>query len=273
MPNSGRTPDQFADCVDDVAERGGVAGSVGEKDQVGVLGEHLLGAGPAGQQGHPAAALAQLAHDVELDPGVDADDVRAVALEADRLGRGDGLGEVGTVHRGLGGDLFARFVLGRAGREDAAAHRAAIADVADDGAGVDAADPRHAAVGEPVEPAALRGGNVLAVLGIAHDDAAGVDAIGLHRRGGDAVVADQRVGEDDDLPRVRGIRHRLLVPGHPSVEDHLPGNRTPSGTSQPIEPSPVLEKEEAIRRTHSGAPFVVIGGIKRTGTGSLGYSQ
>ena len=55
--------DQLADGVDDVAERRRVAGAVGEEDQVGVLGEHLLGGGRAGQQGEPAAALAQLADD------------------------------------------------------------------------------------------------------------------------------------------------------------------------------------------------------------------
>ena len=192
MPKRGLLADQLADGVDDVAERGRVAGAVGEEDEVGVLGEHLRGAGRAGQQRHLAAALAQLADDVELDPGVDPDHVRAVALEADRLGRGDGAGEVGAVHRGLGGDPLARLGLGRAGREDPAPHRAAVADVADDGAGVDAADPRHAAVGEPVEPAALGGGDVLAVLRLAHDDAAGVGAVGLHRRRRDPVVADQR---------------------------------------------------------------------------------
>ena len=80
---------------------------------------------------------------LDLDPGVDPDHVRAVAVEADRLRRGDRAGEVGAVHRGLGGDPFARLGLGRRGREDAAAHRAAVADVADQGAGVDAADRRR----------------------------------------------------------------------------------------------------------------------------------
>ena len=161
--------DQLADGVDDVAERRRVAGAVGEEDEVGVLGEHLLGGGRAGQQREPAVALAQLADDVHLHPGVDPDHVRPVAVEADRLGRRHVAGEVGAVHRGLGLDPLARLGLGHLGREDPAPHRAAVADVADEGAGVDAADPRHAAVGEPVEPAALRRGDVLAVLGVAHD--------------------------------------------------------------------------------------------------------
>src|ERR1700744_2484778 len=102
---------------------------------------------------------------------------------------------------------------GAPAREVAAAHRAAVARVADRGAGVDAADPRRAGHVEPVEPAALGGGDVLAVLGVAHDDPAGVHRFGLHRRPADPVVADQRGGEDDDLARVGGIGGGLLGAG------------------------------------------------------------
>ena len=49
--------------VDDVVERGRVAGAVGEEDDVGVLGEDLLGGAGAGQQGQLGAVLAQLADD------------------------------------------------------------------------------------------------------------------------------------------------------------------------------------------------------------------
>src|SRR6202012_1980788 len=100
---------------------------------------------------------------------------------------------------------LARLGLGRLAGDDAAAHRAAVAQVADQGAGVDAADPRRAGHVEPVEPATLGGGDVLAVLRVAHADPAGVDGFGLHRRAADPVVADQGVGEDDDLARVGGV--------------------------------------------------------------------
>ena len=199
MPKTGLLADDPADRLDDVVERGRVAGAVGEEDDVGVLGQDLLGAAGAGQQGQLGAVLAQLADDAQLDPGVDPDHVRAVAVEADRLRRGDGAGEVGAVHRGLGGDPFARLGFGRragkmppriAPRSRMWRTRARVSTPL---------IPGDAAVAEPVEPAALGAGDVLAVLGVAHDDAAGVDAVGLHRRGADPVVADQRVGEDDDL--------------------------------------------------------------------------
>ena len=41
----------------------------------------------------------------------------------------------------------------------------------------------------------------------------------------DPVVADQRVGEDDDLAGVGGVGDRLLVAGHRGVEDDLAGDR------------------------------------------------
>ena len=70
--------------------------------------------------------------------------------------RGDDLrGEVAALHRGLGVDQLARLALGQLAREDAAAHRAPVADVADERARVDAADPGDALRGEPVEPAGL----------------------------------------------------------------------------------------------------------------------
>ena len=132
---------------------------------------------------------------------------------------------------------------GTRGREDAAAHRAAVAQVADQGAGVDAADPRRAGHVEPVEPAALGGGGVLAVLGVAHDDPAGVDGFRLHRRPADPVVADQRVGEDDDLARVGGVGDGLLVAGHRGVEDDLAGDRVGVADEIAVEAEAVLEQQ------------------------------
>ena len=60
-------------------------------------------------------------------------------------------------------------------------------------------------------------------LRLAHDHRARLDAVGLHRRRADAVVADQRVGEGDDLAGVAGVGDRLLIAGHRGVEDDLAG--------------------------------------------------
>jgi hypothetical protein len=77
--------DHPADVLDHVVEGRGIAGSVGEKDEVRIAGEGLLGGAVAGQQGDPAAALPELADDRELDSGVDPDHVRSGALDLDGL--------------------------------------------------------------------------------------------------------------------------------------------------------------------------------------------
>ena len=78
------------------------------------------------------------------------------------LGRDDAR-EVLPGHRRLGLDQLARLALADARGEDAAAHRAGVADVAHERARVDAGDRADAAVGQPVQPAALGARRVLAV--------------------------------------------------------------------------------------------------------------
>ena len=86
-------------------------------------------------------------------------------------------------------------------------------------------------------------GRVLAVQTLAHHDRARVDAIRLHRRLGHAVVADQWVGEDDDLAAVARVADRLLVARHRRVEHDLAGGRNRRADGVPIEPSAVLEQQ------------------------------
>ena len=57
-PEDRLVADQAADRVDDVVEGGGIAGAVGEEDDVGLLGQDLLGGAGAGQQRQLAAVLA-----------------------------------------------------------------------------------------------------------------------------------------------------------------------------------------------------------------------
>src|SRR5262249_8127076 len=113
-------------------------------------------------------------------------------------------------------------------------------------------DRRNAAVAQPVEPAALRGRGVLPILALAHDHAAGVDAIRLHRPSRDPVVPDQWIGEGDDLPRVARVGHRLLIARHRGVEDDLAGH-LPAGAEQvTVQAGAVLEQDVAAHSTGSG---------------------
>ena len=230
--------------VHDVVERRGVAGAVGQEHGVGIAREDLLGRDVAGVQLEPHAPVAQVAHDRALDAGVDADHERAVAaLEDLCLGGAHLAREVAPGHRGLGLDALASRALRHVGAEHPAAHRALVADVAHQGARVHARERRHAAVGEPREPAALGAGTVLAVHTLAHDHRTRVDAVGLHVRGRDAVVADQRVGEDDHLTGVARVGDRLLVARHGGVEHDLPRRDFVRAHGLAVEAGAVLEEE------------------------------
>ena len=119
------------------------------------------------------------------------------------------------------------------GRQQPPLHRPVLAQSPGQRPGVDAGDAGDAL---GLEPGAQRAGRgvvaVLAHVGLHHQplhlDAAGlvgtVQGTGRARRG-NAVAADQRVGEDEDLAAVRRVGERLDVAGHPGVEDHLAADR------------------------------------------------
>src|SRR4051812_41887095 len=243
----GRAPaDEAAQRLDDVVQRRRVAGAVGQEDRVGLAGQQLVGAGRAGMQLDARAALQEVAHDRALDAGVDGHDARAVVVGAEelRLARGDLARQVEADHRLLALDELARLALAHRAGEDAAAHGAAVAQVPHERARVHAGEAGHAAVGEPVQPPALGARRVLAVDRRAHDHPARVDGVGLHGLAADPVVADVRVGEDDDLAAVAGVGDRLLVARHRGVEDDLAGHRTAGRAGVAVEAAAVLEQHE-----------------------------
>ena len=99
-PPHGLAPDDLADRVHDVGERGRVARAVGEEHRVGVGGEQLLRRAGARVQLDARAAFDELAHHRGLDPGVDDRDQRAVTAAVAAHGpRRDDAREVLAGHR------------------------------------------------------------------------------------------------------------------------------------------------------------------------------
>src|SRR5262249_15925596 len=82
----------------------------------------------------------------------------------------------------------------------------------------------------------------LIVARLTHDHGASVDPVRLGRIVGDPVVADQRIGEGDDLAVVAGIGDRLLITGHRGVENHLAGRRASRAGGFVVEPGAGLEQ-------------------------------
>ena len=64
-------------------------------------------------------------------------------------------------------------------------------------------------------------------------------------------VADVREGEGDDLPRVGGIGHHLLVSGHGGVEAQL-ADRLALGAEAPAPDRPAVGENDDSRRARPG---------------------
>ena len=243
MPHIGRLPTALAHGVHDVVQGRGVAGAVGEEDRVRVALEQLLRSGRAGVEAHARAARHEVAHDRALDARIEHRDARpgAIAVVGRFAGRHHGR-EILPIHRRLGLDHRPRLGLREVRGEDPPAHRALLADVAHELARIHAGDRRHAAILQPIQPAALGLGRVLAVGGRAHDRRARPRALRLHRPGAHPVVADVRVGERDQLAREGGIGHRLLIAAHAGGEHHLPHRMSRRGARLAIEARAVREQ-------------------------------
>src|SRR5215207_2470136 len=198
--------------------------------------------------------VTQVAHDRVLDARVDGDDARAVAPEEHRLRRGDRAREISSGHRGLAHHSLAGLCLRHLRVEYSAAHRALVAYMPYERPRVDTRERRDAAVGQPGETTTLRVRGVLTVDSLAHDHRSRVDAVGLHLRLSHPVIADQRIGEDDDLTGVAGIGHRLLIARHGRVEDHLAGAGGCGADGLTVEAGAVLEQEVSRAAAHATAP-------------------
>ena len=160
------------------------------------------------------------------------------------LRRGDLLGQRGPGHLGRGEHALEQPGRVGLGGGDADAHGAALAQVAGQRAGVDAADADHALLAQVVvegadrPPAARHPGRV------AHDVPADPDATRLGVVVVHAGVADVRSGHHHDLPVVRRVGERLLVAAHAGVEHRLAEGLPLGAVGVPVEGAAVLEDED-----------------------------
>ena len=137
------------------------------------------------------------------------------------------------------------------GRGDADPHRAALAQVAGQRAGVDAGDADHALLAQrrvertPRPPARRHPGRVA-------DDVAGdPDPGGLGVLVVEAGVADVGGGHHHDLAVVRRVGERLLVARHPGGEHRLTEGLALGAVGLPTEGPAVFENEQSGRRHES----------------------
>ena len=230
-----------------VRGRGRVAGAVAEEHPVRVGGQDGLGAGRGGHHEDLAAPGREVARRSGLDAQVDSHHpVPDGAVRADRvrLGRADHPGQVGPGHLRAGQYPLQQPLRAVLHGADGRPHRALLADPPGQRPGAadgDAGDALGAQVGIQVTGGPPAGGEP---GWLAHHVAADPDPAGLGVFVVDAGVADVRGGHGDDLAAVRGIGQRLLVTGHPGVEDHLAERLAVRAEGRAVQRGAVLQDEQ-----------------------------
>ena len=263
-------PARSASCSSRTCPGGGrgVARTVGEEQPVGADRLHVLDGRGRREHVHLDAALAHHPRGVGLDAEVHGGDLEPRSLRrrpgavskgapcGDDVGllRADGLAEVGAGHlarlqhprqQALGVGLR---------RGDADAHRTALAQVAGQRTGVDAADADDALVAQVVVQAAHAAPAGRDAGRVAHDVAGDPDAGGLGVLVVHAGVADVRGRHHDDLAVVAGVGQRLLVAGHAGGEDRLAEGLALGSERLTAKGAPVLEDQDRWGRQSHAVP-------------------
>ena len=94
--------------------------------------------------------------------------------------------------------------------------------------------------------------------GFAHHDAAGMRPRGLGPLASDAVVADHRCREGDELLGVARIGDDLLVAGHRCREDRLAEGEAGRADRLAAKDGAVLEEQEAGHPSYTALPAATV---------------
>ena len=243
-----------------------VARTIGEDNAVRRLGQDFFGGCARRSHRHPRADGDERAQDVAFDAIVDDHHVPtaasggAVAVRPTpaaflpgerRLGRGV-LGEVQTLEASPGASALHESVdveaaFGMVG-DDAKRH-ALFANLAGQGAGIDAGEAHDPTPGEPAVQVAARPPVGRGCRRLAEDG----PARGGRRAAGDLLhvldvgpnIAHVREGEDDDLVHVRRVGEDFLIAGHGGVETHLAQRLAHGSAALADENRPVRQGKKA----------------------------
>ena len=218
--------DELLDFFHTARHVGGVAGAIRQEDAVGVQREDVFRFRVRRHDGQLATFVMHRFQNVALDAEIHGDDVRRFFLVAfDRVGlRRRDFGDDGCFQRH--GEQVVLLLLRRVIRDNDAFHRAGIADFPRDSARVDIVEARHALCSQEVRKA-LFIMPVRAVRGELADDEAMHEGLArLHEDVSDAVVADERIRQRQNLAAVRRVGQAFLIADHAGVEyDFARGRR------------------------------------------------
>ena len=239
--------EHVANQLDGGVSRRRVAGAVGDEDAVGAHGTNI-GQGAAGREDVDLdTALGQPERSHRLDAQIQRGDGEPLLTSGGhsiRLLSGDVGNEVRAGHLRLGANSLEQAFRIDLGGGDPDPHRAAVAQVPGEGAGVDAADPDNTLSFQGIVQAELRSPTGGHARRISHDVARHPDPRGLVVLVVPAGVADVRGGGDHDLAVVAGVGQGFLIPGHCRGE-HGFSERLPSGSEAvPVKGATVLQNQD-----------------------------
>ena len=222
----GQFAGQFFQGRYDIRHRRRVARTVGDKQTVGFDGQDLFGRGRGGKYMDLAVQIVENSQNIKLDPAIQRGDrvlliglpgLPALGPNIFFLG-GDLAHPVGTDHRRYGIDFLLEAGGVKIRRGDDRLHRALLPQMTGQRAGIDPLD-RHDFIFVEIVNEALCG----PVIGVVTAEFLDhkplhMDLVGFHVFVVDAVIADQRIGHDHDLPCIRRIRQDFLIAAHSGVE-------------------------------------------------------
>jgi hypothetical protein len=219
---------QTGEIVDSSLAMSRVTGTVGDEDTIEVLRDLVDGV-VIGEDCDGSTSADQATKDVLLDTAVDQSNVERGTGGLNNEGSlgGDTLDQVDLagVNETL---ILVGIVLFSNG--DPSQGRALLSEVGDNGAGINARNGGNSLTGAPL--AETLDGSPMAVVDsdIGDNDTSTLNVGGLEvlekiilvsDSGGNAIVANQGLGEDEDLASVGGVRHGLGVANKRGGEDSL----------------------------------------------------
>ena len=242
MPKIGVLPISLRTLAGLRLERLGIAGTVREEDAVGFEREHVFGGRQRGHHRDAASRLHEPAQDVVLDAEIVGDDVIAAARPAaPRSFRGRAGSTPARATRSASAwrrawpdrdrsstGWLAPFrpasAASRPMRGEDAAHHAASPQMADQRARVDVADDRECRPSRGSRRPSASERQLLASGENSRTTRPSMNGLrSLVVRLVRAVVADLRIGEDDDLAGIGRIGENFLISGDGGIEDNFAG--------------------------------------------------
>lgn len=247
---------QAAQVVDGILAVSRVTGTVRDENTIKVVG-NLVDGEVVGEHGDTGATANQATQNVLLHTTVDDSHVALRVRSA-------------NVEGSLGADLADKVDLLRVGKGlilvgivllthgDTGQRRTLLTQVGDNFTSVDARDGRNTLTSTPFSEALNSRPVAVALCNIGNDDTGGLEVGGLKvlektmvvlLEGGDTVVANEGLGEDQDLAPVGRIGQGLGVTDQRGGEDGLTGNVGAGSEGLPVEDRTISDRESGAFRS------------------------